>query len=106
MFYKKNPDNFRQGPPGVTFKTLTHGHKTSLGEFHLKKGFDIPEHNHPHEQTGYLVSGHLTFHIDGKSHDTTPGDSWCIPGGMKHSVNIREDSLVIEIFSPVREEYL
>jgi quercetin dioxygenase-like cupin family protein len=38
--------------------------------------------------------------------DVLPGDSWCIPGGMEHAVEMIEDSVVVEVFSPVREEYL
>jgi quercetin dioxygenase-like cupin family protein len=66
----------------------------------------IPAHTHPHEQIGYLISGHVIFHIDGEKYDTRPGDSWCIPGGVEHMVDILEDSLVIEVFSPVRDEYI
>lgn len=106
LFYKKNSDNYRQGPPGVVFKTLTYGKNTSLGEFRLKKGRVIPTHTHPHEQIGYLISGHVIFHIAGEKYEARPGDSWCIPGNVEHSVDIIEDSLVIEVFSPVREDYL
>lgn len=35
-----------------------------------------------------------------------PGDSWCIPGGVEHSAEIAEDSVAVEVFSPVREDYL
>jgi len=106
MFYKKNPDKYREAFDGVTFKTLAWGDKTSLGEFHLTKGIDVPNHSHPHEQTGYMVSGRMTFTIDGEDFDTNPGDSWSIPGNVEHSVKVHEDSVVIEVFSPVREEYL
>ena len=41
-----------------------------------------------------------------KRYDVTPGDSWNIPGNIEHGVEIHEDSTVIEVFSPVREEYL
>jgi len=34
------------------------------------------------------------------------GDSWCLPGNMEHGVEVMEDSVVIEVFSPVRKEYL
>ena len=35
-----------------------------------------------------------------------PGDSWCIPGHVEHRAEIIEDSVAIEVFSPVREDYL
>jgi quercetin dioxygenase-like cupin family protein len=35
-----------------------------------------------------------------------PGDSWCIPGGAEHEAQVLEDSVAIEVFSPIREDYL
>jgi len=106
MFYKKDLSNYRETVTGVTYKTLTYGAKTSLGEFHLQKGYEIPNHSHPHEQTGYMVSGKIAFTIDRKDYNAEAGDSWNIPGNVEHSVKVHEDSLLIEVFSPVREDYL
>jgi len=106
MFYKKDLNNYRQPLDGVTYKALTYGDKTLLSEFHLEKGYAIPNHKHPHEQTGYVVSGRMTFTMDGKDYEAEAGDSWNIPGNVEHSVKVHEDSVVIEVFSPVREDYL
>ena len=106
MFYKKDLNNYRQPLDGVTYKTLTYGAKTLLSEFRLQKGYSIPIHKHPHEQTGYLVSGRMTFTLDGKDYEAEAGDSWNIPGDVEHGVLVHEDSIVIEVFSPVREDYL
>ena len=38
--------------------------------------------------------------------DLMAGDSWCIPSGVEHGAEILEDSVAIEVFSPVREDYL
>jgi len=38
--------------------------------------------------------------------EVMPGDSWCIPGDVEHDAEILEDSLAVEVFSPVREDYL
>ena len=106
MFYKKDPGNYKEAFEGVTFKTLAWGDKTSLGEFNLKKGCTVPNHSHPHEQTGYMISGRMTFTIDGEDHLAETGDSWSIPSNVEHGVKVHEDSVVIEVFSPVREDYL
>ena len=60
----------------------------------------------PHEQTGYLVSGRIDLTIDGVVHAVRPGDSWCIPGDVAHSAVAYADSVALEVFSPVREDYL
>ncbi len=106
MFQKKNNDGYISAVPGIAMKTLVYGKKTSMSEFQLKKGSQLPNHAHPHEQTGYLVSGHMRLVIGEDSYDVQPGDSWCIPGDMPHSAEILADCVAIEVFSPVREDYL
>ena len=91
---------------GVKYKTLTFGEKTSLSEFSLDKGSVIPRHSHPHEQTGYVISGRMLFTIADERFDAGPGDSWNIPGNVAHDVEVLEDTVVIEVFSPAREDYL
>ena len=90
---------------GVRRKTLVYGDNMLLTEFRLEKGKTLTMHKHPQEQTGYLVSGHIILTIDGKPHDLKPGDSWSIPGNVEHGAKILEDSIAIEVFSPVREDY-
>ncbi len=90
---------------GIRRKTLVYGDHMLLTEFKLDGGKTLPSHQHPHEQTGYLVSGHIILTIDGKPHDIKPGSSWSIPGNVEHGARIIEDSVAIEVFSPVREDY-
>jgi len=77
-----------------------------MAEFRLAQGAVIPLHRHPHEQTGYLVSGRILFTVDGQKQEAEAGDSWCIPPDVEHGAEAREDSLIVEVFSPVREDYL
>jgi len=77
-----------------------------MTEFLLRKGHQLPKHRHPHEQTGYLVKGCIRLTIGPEIFDVMPGDCWCIPGDIEHSAEIIEDSVAIEVFSPVREDYL
>lgn len=87
-------------------KTLCYGVRTLMTEFVLEQGSVLPLHSHPHEQTGYLVKGHIRLRIGEQEHDVRAGDSWCIPGGVSHGAQILEDSIAVEVFSPVREDYL
>lgn len=106
MFCKKDTGASRQLVAGVDLTTLVHGEKTLMGKFRIAKGAAIPAHSHPHEQTGIMISGRLRFNVDGKVTDVEPGDSWCLPGGVEHSAEALEDSVVVEVFSPLREDYL
>ena len=106
MFTPSSSSGYRDILPGIRFKALASGAKTLFAEFHLGKGANLPRHSHPHEQTGYLISGSIQLTIGDKSFDVRPGDCWCIEGGVEHQAVILEDSVAIEVFSPVREEYL
>lgn len=92
--------------PGITRRTLNHGDNTSIHEIRIAKDAVVPNHTHPHEQTGYLVSGRLLFEMPGLTKELSPGDSWLVPGDVDHKVTALEESVAIDIFSPVREEYL
>jgi quercetin dioxygenase-like cupin family protein len=106
MFRKKDTGEYRQLLEGVYLKTLAHGDKTLMGKFKLEKDAQIPPHSHHHEQTGLVISGRLRFKIGDGMFEAEPGDSWCIPGDIQHSVEVLENSVVVEVFSPVREDYL
>lgn len=92
--------------PGVVRRSIAWGERASVVELHLKRGSSVPPHSHPHEQCGYLVRGLFAFTIGGKTEEVRPGGGWYIPGGVEHSVAVLEDSVAIDVFSPVREEYL
>ncbi|MGE5417929.1 MAG: cupin domain-containing protein [Acidobacteriota bacterium] len=106
MFSKKSPQGYIDVCPGIKRKTLVYGENTLMTEFVLAKDSDLPPHDHPQEQTGYLVSGSIVLTIGDVDYDVKPGDSWSIPGGVSHKARIVEDSVAVEVFAPVREDYL
>lgn len=106
MFAKGSTDGYLTPINGIDQKTLVYGEKTLMTEFKLKKGSILPLHSHPNEQTGYLVKGHIVLAIGKDNYDTLPGDSWCIAEDIEHGAEILEDSIAIEVFSPVRADYL
>jgi quercetin dioxygenase-like cupin family protein len=106
MFYKHTQDGYKPILEGIHLKTLIHGERTLFAEFKMEKGRQLPRHAHPQEQTGYLVSGQIRLTIGTETFDVEPGDSWCVPGNLEHQAEIILDSVVIEVFSPVREDYL
>lgn len=87
-------------------KTLVHGEQTLLAEFRLDAGAVLPRHSHPHEQTGYLVSGVLELTIGERTERLTAGGSWCIPGHVEHHAVAHADCVAIEVFAPRRDDYL
>jgi len=106
MIVKAGSEGYHLVLEGVWLKNLSHGDKTHLIEVKFNKGATIPEHKHPHEQTGYLISGKLKFFSGKDAAVAQPGDSWTFLGDSMHGAEALEDSVVIEIFSPAREDYL
>jgi quercetin dioxygenase-like cupin family protein len=106
MFTKKNKSGYYSRIKGIEQKTLVYGEKTLLAEFLLKKGSLLPRHSHPNEQTGYLISGHMILTAGDEPYDCHAGDSWCIAAGVEHSAEVMEDTVAVEVFSPVRADYL
>jgi len=106
MFTKHIVGQYKTPLPGIRMKTLCYGERTLMTEFVLEQGRTLPIHSHPYEQTGYLVKGHMRLRIGSEEHEATPGDSWCIAAGVEHGARILEDSVAVEVFSPVRQDYL
>jgi len=106
LFYKANQNGFKEVLLGIKLKTLVFGEKTLFTEFRMNAGAVLPRHAHVHEQTGYLKKGKIRLTIGEQVFDVEEGDSWCIPGNTEHGAEILKDSVAIEVFSPVREDYL
>lgn len=106
MVVKNNEDGVVSIRDGVHKQNLVYGKKTQMVKFFLEKGKSIPVHAHRHEQTGYMIQGRMILSINEEEHTVEPGDSWCIWGNTPHSARMIEDCVVIEVFSPVRKDYL
>jgi quercetin dioxygenase-like cupin family protein len=106
MFTKSNCDGYQQILPGIKIKTMVYGEKSLLSEFRMEQGSQLPFHAHPQEQSGYLIAGRIRLTIGDEAFEVEPGDSWSVPGGVTHRAEILADAVAIEVFSPVREDYL
>ncbi|MFB6183936.1 MAG: cupin domain-containing protein [Haloarculaceae archaeon] len=91
---------------GVHLTQLAVGDEASVQHFRIDPGAAVPEHDHPHEQVGYLVRGTLTFVIDGEETVVAAGDSYAIPGEERHAVENGGDEPAegIDVFSPPRAD--
>jgi quercetin dioxygenase-like cupin family protein len=80
--------------------------KLMLTEHHMAKGSVFPRHSHPHEQLAYLISGHIRVCVGDYTFEGRAGDSFIVRGGIEHQVWALEESIALDIFTPVREDYL
>ena len=92
--------------PGVVRRTMNSGERTTLAEITLDNGAVVPEHTHPHEQIGYVSRGRVLFEVSGERRELGEGDSYLIPGNVPHRVTALTPAICIDVFSPVREEFL
>ena len=106
MFRKSDERGYKRPLEGIRQKTLMHGQRTLMVEFRLTAGSVLPMHHHHHEQTGYLVRGRLRLFVGSDEYDARAGDSWCVESDVLHGAEALEDSVAVEVFSPVREDYL
>lgn len=106
MFSPNSEANPVEMLPGVVRQTLSCGDHMLLCEIRLATGSVVPAHEHPHEQIGYVVRGRLRFRIGDEERDLAAGDGYVVPGNVSHAVTALDESIAIDIFSPVREEYL
>ncbi|MEW4486771.1 cupin domain-containing protein [Thalassoglobus sp. JC818] len=91
--------------PGCRLRT-PHGNNLMLSYLEMDAGAVIPSHSHPHEQAGILLQGKLDLTIDGETQTVEPGAMFLIPGGVEHmAVANHGPVVVLDVFSPVREDY-
>ena len=82
------------------------GDRLMLSLVTLGAGSTVPMHSHPHEQAGIVLEGELDFTIGKETRRLKAGDSYIIPGNVQHGcAACAGHALVLDIFSPVREEY-
>jgi quercetin dioxygenase-like cupin family protein len=92
--------------PGVEICT-TAGQALMLSMVTFETAAVVPDHAHPHEQMGVLISGRLEFTVGGVTRILGPGDMWRIPGHVPHRVRALDGPAVaLDVFHPIREDYL
>ncbi|MHB8170910.1 MAG: reverse transcriptase-like protein [Thermincolia bacterium] len=92
--------------PGISREILAVGEKMMLVKFNFKKGALVARHSHPHEQSSYIVQGKLLYKIGDEELVLEKGEGIIIPGGVEHEAVALEDTVDVNTFVPVREDFL
>jgi quercetin dioxygenase-like cupin family protein len=82
------------------------GERVMAAHIWLAKGCVVPLHSHEAEQVSYTFSGALKFIIDGETHIVRAGDVLVIPPWVKHEAVALEDTYEMDVFSPIRWDWL
>ncbi len=91
---------------GVRRKVIV-GEKAMLVMYYIREGTEFPRHNHPHEQFAYILEGTFRMECDDGTFDLGPGSVMHVPSGAYHGGHaVGGDVVEVDIFSPIREDYL
>ena len=103
----KHQEGKTSGPEaGLKRRVLAYNEKLFLAEHEMVKGWVGTVHSHPHDQIVYVVHGHLKVTCQGKAFELRTGDTFVVRGGVEHGASAIEESLVIDVFTPCREDYI
>jgi len=97
---KENP------APGIQ-RQMVVGQNVMMVRFTFEPFLVTPEHTHPHEQMTLVVQGKVKFFIEGEVKIVSPGDVLHFPPHNRHGATMLDEEVVlIDIFSPIREDFL
>jgi unsaturated pyranuronate lyase len=82
------------------------GKNQTVALIHLKKGCHIAAHQHVSEQLTYILEGALKFLIDSREVTVSKGEVLHIPPNTIHEADACEDTYDLDIFSPIRDDWL
>lgn len=91
---------------GVDFVVLSIGEDSMVTKMLYKLTDFVPFHKHPNEQSGYVISGKYKLKFEGKEHELSEGDTYSISANIEHSIEILEAGEVVDVFTPIRQDYL
>jgi len=90
---------------GLSRQVLAYNEKLMLVRNLMERGWIGMRHSHPHEQLVYVIRGHIQFTAGEATFNARTGDSFVLPGGVEHQALALEESEVLDVFYPYREDY-
>jgi quercetin dioxygenase-like cupin family protein len=92
--------------PGLQRRILAHNPNMMLVEHRMASGWVGARHAHPHDQMVYLIEGRLGFRCGDEEFEVQAGDSFVVKGGIEHEAWALEPAIVLDVFTPTRDDYL
>ncbi|MBI3401897.1 MAG: cupin domain-containing protein [Acidobacteria bacterium] len=91
--------------PGIV-RQFVSGARVSVAKFSLARGTSVPSHAHENEQVSYVVRGALNFRFGDRDVLVRAGEVIVIPSQVPHGVEVVEDSDAIDVFNPIRQDWI
>jgi len=105
QLYKWDDVKLEQVRHGISRKFIA-GDREMVAQITLRRGAIVPEHSHESEQLTYVLSGALKFTLDGRDITVREGELLRIPSWMPHSAEAVEDTFELDLFSPIRQDWI
>jgi quercetin dioxygenase-like cupin family protein len=106
VFVRPEEDQWTATDPGVRRRVLAHDAGLMMVEFAFDRGAEGLLHSHPHIQASYVARGRFEVTVDGRTETLETGQSFIVPSGARHGVRALEDGLLVDCFTPAREDFL
>lgn len=91
---------------GMTRRVLAHNEQVMAVEVAFETGAVGAVHTHPHTQCSYVLSGKFRYSIEDEAVEMQPGDSIVVPSGLPHGTVCVEKGVLLDIFTPMREDFV
>ncbi len=91
---------------GVTRQIIGYDSNIMMVKVSFAKGSIGYKHQHPHQQISYILSGKFEVNIDGKMEILETGDAFIAPSNTDHELKCLDNGIIIDSFSPMREDFL
>ena len=91
---------------GTTRRILSWSDDLMTVEVGFDAGAEGQAHSHPHTQCSYVLAGKFTYTVDGETVTLEKGDSVIVPGGKIHGTRCLEAGVLLDIFTPARQDFL
>ena len=91
---------------GVFRRVLAYTPQLMIVEVNFEKGSEGSLHTHPHSQNTYVRSGRFRFTVDGEAVEVGPGDTLAFPPDIPHGTLCLEAGTLLDIFTPMREDFV
>lgn len=106
MFYFEKEISGQPAGPGCSRRVLAVNQSQMLVEVRFEKGAVGADHSHPHQQITHVLAGRFEARCAGQKAILGPGDSVAVPAGALHGVTALEEGVLLDIFTPVRQDFL
>jgi quercetin dioxygenase-like cupin family protein len=103
-YLRPDEGDWRTTEPGVR-RRVVHMNGMTVVQMKLEAGVVTDaDHHHPHEQAAVVIAGRVRMVIGDATQELGPGDGYLVPSNVHHHIEVIEEALLMDVFSPKRDD--